>query len=195
LALIHTLTDLDRKLFLFLNGHPSNQLDNLMYWMSNEYIWVPFYLSLIGLLIYFFRKKSVVIMLSLVLLITASDQVSGMIKHSVKRPRPCHNTEIAAQVHTVKDCGGKYGFISSHAANTFALATFLTLLLVSRYEYIGLLFFAWAALVSYSRIYLGVHYPTDIAGGALLGILFGWIFFRLCSLVLLRMDTTNKQHA
>jgi undecaprenyl-diphosphatase len=179
LALIETLGNLDRKLFLLLNGFHNEQLDNLMFWMSNELIWVPFYLCLVGLIIYFFRKQSWVILLSLLLLLTATDQISGAIKKSVRRPRPCHNTEISAQVHIVKDCGGKYGFISSHAANTFGLATFMTLLLVRRYEYFGWLIFSWAAIVSYSRIYLGVHYPADVAGGAFLGILLGYLLYHI----------------
>jgi undecaprenyl-diphosphatase len=177
LAFIETLKNLDRNLFLFLNGHHNEQLDYAMSWMSNEFIWVPFYLSLIALIIYYFRGSSWIIILSLLILITGSDQISGLIKHAVCRYRPCHNTEIAALVHTVKNCGGKYGFVSSHAANTFALATFMTLLMARKYEYFGWLMFIWAAVVSYSRIYLGVHYPADVAGGALLGIFLGYGMF------------------
>lgn len=184
MSLFETIGNIDKKIFLRLNGLHNVQLDNLMYWMSNEAIWVPFYLCLIGLVIYFFRQKSWVIIIFLILLITSTDQTSGLIKRTVQRPRPCHNTEIGPEVHIVKDCGGKYGFISSHAANTFALAMFMTLLLVHKYEYVGWLLFPWAALISFSRIYLGVHYPADITVGALLGLSLGYLFFKACKKIL-----------
>ncbi len=179
MSFIETLEHIDRKLFLFLNAHHNQQMDYLMYWMSNMYIWIPFYLVLIGLVVYFFRKKSGLIILSLILLITASDQLSDLIKRNVGRYRPCHNTEIGQLVHNVGGCGGQYGFVSSHAANTFALATFMTLLLVRKYEYLGWILFGWAALVSYSRIYVGVHYPADVGCGAVLGLLLGWGLYKL----------------
>jgi undecaprenyl-diphosphatase len=184
LAFIDTLKSFDRKFFLFLNSHHNLKMDYLMYWMSNMYIWIPFYLVLIGLVIYYFRKQSWLIVLSLLLLITASDQTSGLIKRSVGRYRPCHNTELIPFVHNVGNCGGQYGFVSSHAANTFALATFMSLLLIRKYEYSALIFFGWAAVVSYSRIYVGVHYPADVAGGALLGISIALGIYKLYRLLL-----------
>jgi len=179
LALFETIKNLDRNLFLFLNSHHNDQLDYAMAWLSDEYIWIPFYLALITLVIYYYRKDSWIILLALILLVTASDQLSGLIKHTVCRYRPCHNSLLAGLVHTLKGCGGLYGFVSSHAANTFALATFMTMLMKSRYEYAGWLLFAWAGAVSYSRIYLGVHYPADVLGGAFLGIVLGYSLFKL----------------
>jgi undecaprenyl-diphosphatase len=179
LAFIDTLETFDRRLFLFLNRHHTAQVDNLMYWMSNMYIWIPFYIVLLCLVIYFFRKQSWLTILSLTLLITSSDQLSNLIKNHVGRYRPCHNTEISQFVHNIGGCGGQYGFVSSHAANTFALATFMSLLLIRKYEYSAWLFFGWAVVVSYSRIYVGVHYPADVAGGALLGFMLGFGLFKL----------------
>jgi undecaprenyl-diphosphatase len=151
----------------------------LMFWMSNEYIWIPFYIVLIGLTLYYFRKQSALLILLMLLLITSSDQLSGLIKRSVGRLRPCHNPAISNLVHTVQHCGGNFGFVSSHAANTFALATFITLLFIRKYEYMGWIMFCWASVVSFSRIYLGVHYPADIAAGAFLGAGLGLLFYRI----------------
>jgi undecaprenyl-diphosphatase len=183
LAFAETLKSLDRKLFLLLNQHHNPQMDNVMYWMSNEYIWIPFYAVILGLMIYYFRKQSWLLILLISLLITSSDQLSGFLKNTVKRLRPCHNPEISNLVHTLNHCGGNFGFVSSHAANSFALATFITLLLSVKYEYLAWLMFSWAVVVSYSRIYLGVHYPADVGGGALLGILLGWLFFKVYSMI------------
>jgi undecaprenyl-diphosphatase len=177
--LIEAITKVDRKLFFLINSHHTSPVDYAMFWLSNELIWIPFYVVLVGLIIYFFGKKSRIIIPCIFALFAASDQLSGLIKQSVKRLRPCHNEQIGQLVHIVKSCGGQYGFVSSHAANTFALATFMTLLLKGKYEYFGWLMFAWAGAISYSRIYLGVHYPADVAGGALLGILLGLLFFRV----------------
>jgi len=111
------------------------------------------------------------ILLSVGILITLSDQLSvHVFKNVFLRYRPTHNLNLEGLVHTVNEYyGGQYGFISSHAANTFALATFISLLLQKHYKYITVLLFAWAAFISYSRIYLGVHYPADVAVGALFG--------------------------
>lgn len=104
-------------------------------------------------------------------------------KDVFERLRPCHNPNIASLVHVVDGCGGKYGFVSSHASNSFALALFIGLLLRKHYKYFLPLMVFWAALVSYSRIYVGVHYPADILGGAILGSLIGifvyWLMKKL----------------
>lgn len=108
-------------------------------------------------------------------MIFSSDQLSVLVKNKVQRYRPCHNTEISNQVHTINGCGGQYGFVSSHASNTFALALFLSLIVRKKGFYV--LMFFWAVIVSYSRIYGGVHYPSDILGGAFLGLSLAFIWF------------------
>lgn len=100
------------------------------------------------------------------------------------RLRPCHNPEIASLVHLVDGCGGQYGFLSSHATNSFALAWFTGLLYKRHYKYTLSLMLIWAALVSYSRIYVGVHYLGDILCGAILGSTVGILVYylmRFCS--------------
>ena len=86
------------------------------------------------------------------------------------RFRPCHEPSLEGLVHIVRGrCGGRFGFVSSHAANTFALATFVTAVLKDRYRYMVAIMFTYAILNGYSRVYLGVHYPGDVIFGSLLG--------------------------
>lgn len=158
-----------------------------MYWASKETTWVPFYIFLLYLVVKNQSRQVVVIVLSIAVLITLSDQLSvHAFKNIFLRYRPCHNLLIQHLVHTYSGCGGTYGFVSSHAANTFALASFLSILLHGFYKYFSFGLFAWATFVSYSRIYLGVHYPADILGGAVLGICLGTIiskiYFRIFTL-------------
>jgi undecaprenyl-diphosphatase len=115
-------------------------------------------------------------LLFIALLITLSDQGSvQLFKNVFHRPRPCHATDLQLVVHTVEKCGGPYGFISSHAANSFALAWFISFLLKGYVKRISLIMFGWASLIIYSRVYLGVHYPGDVIAGALYGMLVGWL--------------------
>lgn len=177
--MLEFLEHIDRDLFLFLNGINSPFWDQVMWWISEQLTWIPLYLAIAGWLIYRFKWKAVIVILMAALLVTLSDQVSvHAFKDVFKRPRPCHDPEISGMVHIVKNhCGGKYGFVSSHAANTFAFATFT--LFILRRQFYTIFILLWAALVSYSRIYLGVHYPGDALGGALLGFILGLLIYRL----------------
>ncbi len=107
-----------------------------------------------------------------------------LFKDVFERLRPCHNPAIAELVHTINGkCGGKYGFVSSHATNSFALAVFCGFLFKRHYKYMLWLMLFWAAIVSYSRVYVGVHYPGDIIGGAVLGSLVGLFVFWLMKIL------------
>lgn len=149
-------------------------------WISERFSWVPLYVVLAVLMILKFKWRLLILAPFVTLLVISSDQISvHLFKDVFMRLRPCHNPLIADLVHTVNNhCGGQYGFVSSHAANTFALACFVGLVLKNHFKWMLPFMLSWAAIVSYSRIYLGVHYPGDILGGALLGTLIGVLIFK-----------------
>jgi len=168
------LLNLDRQIFFALNALHTPWLDLVMYWISDTLIWLPLYAFLLyKIFVILPRKQAITAALSVAVALTISDQLSSkVIRPRVERLRPTWNEEISAQVHTVNDyIGGHYGFPSSHAANTFCAAVIVILLLRKPWTRWML---AWALLVSYSRIYLGVHYPGDILAGALLGSACAW---------------------
>lgn len=170
------IIELDQQLFLALNHFRSDWMDPVMLFLSAKKVWIPLYLLIIGVIVYVQRKKAVVFVLFLVLSVVVADQItSGLMKPGFARYRPCHEPALSGQVLTPGKCGGKFGFASSHAANTFAVAAFMFFLFREKRTYRSLLFF-WAAVISYSRIYLGVHYPLDILTGAVIGIGCGYLW-------------------
>ncbi len=178
-GLIQALNAVDQQLLLFLNGLHTGFFDFFMYWMSDRFIWFPFYLFLIILLVVKYKKHSILLLVLLGATIAAADQSSVFIKNLVMRPRPCHNEDIRMMVHLVKDhCGGPYGFVSSHSTNVFALAAFLIPFFRDR-RWFKPLILVWAAVIAYSRVYLGVHYPGDILFGGLLGAALGYAISRV----------------
>ena len=180
MSFITSIKEIDTELFLFLNSKHNSFFDVVMFWASHRYFWIPLYAFFLFLAYKHFGKKLWLVVLAAVLLIVLSDQISvHAFKHVFLRYRPCHNLILQAQVHLNDGCGGTYGFISSHAANTFALAMFLSLLFKGKIKYFGISIFIWAAFVSYSRIYNGVHYPADVAVGAIVGMGIGITVFKI----------------
>jgi len=178
--MLEKLLTFDRSLFLFLNGLHSSWLDQVMYWASNPLVWLPFFAFLLYLVIKNFRVKTFTVILGVALMITVSDQLADLSKNSLKRLRPSHEPEIAARVHSVNEYrGGEFSFYSAHASNTFALAVFLMVLFRKRYRYLGVSMIIWSSLMSYTRIYLGVHYPLDFICGAVAGCLLGYFTGRI----------------
>jgi len=193
--MLETFQYLDTQLFLFLNGLHNGFWDFVMYWFSNKFIWIPLYIYILYLLYKHYKKNFLFILLAIVLLVSASDLISVyLFKNVFMRLRPCHNPELEGLVHLVKGhCGGQYGFISSHAANHFAIATLLSFLLGHRIKYFSSLIFIWAAVIAYSRIYLGVHYPGDVIAGAVVGVIIGSIIGKIVKVLLLQSKQVREQ--
>lgn len=183
--LFELLLNADRKLLLFINGLNTPFFDDLMFLASSKLIWAPLYAVLLLLLWYSMRSRFWYIIPIIILLVIATDQVSVVLfKNMFQRLRPCHDPALEGLVRTLHDkCGGLYGFISSHACNTFGVATFSGLLLKHKYRLAMPLLLLWASFVSYSRVYLGVHFPGDIIAGALVGSLIGWVMVQLLDFV------------
>ncbi|MEN8120123.1 MAG: phosphatase PAP2 family protein [Bacteroidota bacterium] len=177
--MLEKLIAFDTELFLFLNGLHNPFMDKIMWWTSETITWIPLYLVVLFFVFKQLKWKGFLTLLFLILVVVLADQGSvHLFKNVFQRLRPCHNSQIADFVHIVNGkCGGQFGFVSSHAANTFAFAAFSSFFFsLRKYSYF---IFIWAAFVSYSRIYLGVHFPGDVLGGAILGILIGYLLFKL----------------
>jgi undecaprenyl-diphosphatase len=174
--MIEQLIDLDKRLLLFLNGFHTSWLDPMMFLISNTLFWLPLYLWLIFATQKKYQKATWLILAGGIVTILLADQTTAsLMKPYFARLRPSHDPSLKDQLHLVTDFngniyfGGLYGFASSHAANTFGTALFFFFFLKPFYRWTGLLF-AWAALMTYTRIYLGVHFPGDILVGAMVGI-------------------------
>lgn len=169
--MIDVLVRLDRECFFLINEGLQNPFfDWLMPFLRDKYFWIPFYFLFTFLLTFYYKKKIWIVVLMAILTVAISDQLSGqLIKKLVKRPRPCQKTEIKDYVNLKVDCGSGYSFVSSHASNHFALAVFLILLPGRRYKWVIPVSLLWASSISFAQVYLGLHYPLDVMGGAMLG--------------------------
>ena len=179
--LIETLKKWDTQLFLFLNSKHNAFFDVVMYWASDKLFWIPFYVVLAVLVIRYFKRNSIIVLLCVAALIASSDQIaSTFFKNTFKRLRPSHEAALQNVIHLSKaGAGGPFGFISSHASNSFALFVFLSLVFPVRFKPLKYVLFCWALLVSYSRIYNGVHYPGDVLVAAIVGSILGWLFSKI----------------
>ncbi|NTW32087.1 MAG: phosphatase PAP2 family protein [Bacteroidetes bacterium] len=173
--MIEQIIHWDKSLLLFLNGIHSEFWDFIMFQISASFTWFAVYAFLIYFLIKNYKKRTIDIIIAVAILIAISDLTSvHLFKEIFHRLRPTHDPEIMDKVHVVYNYhGGLYGFVSSHAANFFALSFFFIQILGKKIKYLTPLLIIWASLISYSRIYLGVHFPLDVICGAILGILVG----------------------
>ena len=174
------LLNLDESIFLFLNGLHAPWLDPLMAKMTRLVIWSPLFIAVIGWIIIKFKWHSIPVLIFIAISITITDQVSSAIlKPWVGRIRPSHEPHLVELIHLVNGYkGGIFSFVSSHAANSFGVATFLWLIFRKEIRWIWIMI-VWAMIFSYTRIYLGVHYPFDILGGAILGVITGYVLYIL----------------
>lgn len=183
-----TLSSIDTDLFLYLNGLHVGWMDRIMILITNMWIWFPLYLLLIYWTAKQFGKRCWWVFLAVGVVVLCSDQLSSHVfKPVFQRLRPCFNPDLQGLIHLPKGlAGGRYGFTSSHAANTFAVAAFLTPVLRNYRPWLGIVLYLWAFISSYSRIYLGFHYPGDILCGAILGILVGSVLWKVFQQIVIR---------
>ena len=177
--MIEYLNGIDADALLAVNGLHDMFQDAFWWMVTAKWSSLLLVLALAWILLHQNRRHALLVLAMLVLSILVADQVSsGLIKHLVERLRPTHDPSLESMVHVINGYrGGLYGFVSSHAANSFAIATLLAL--VMRHRVVTLSMFTWALLQCYSRVYLGVHYPGDILGGIIVGVLAGWLVWQL----------------
>jgi undecaprenyl-diphosphatase len=183
---------LDKNLFLFLNSLNSPFFDHVMHAISGKLIWAPLYLAILIYLGITYKRKFIIIIIFIALAVALADQISvHLFKNVVQRLRPCHEPSLEGMVHLYRgECGGLYSFVSSHATNSFNVALLSLLFIKKRWYTISIIL--WAAIIGYSRVYLGVHYPGDVLCGSLLGALVGWSIYRLYDLTDKRILQTKK---
>ena len=190
--MIDKLIHIDTEILLAINGWYAPWADTLMWIISAKATWIPLYLLLIGLLVWRYRKPAmtsvkwlqrvpacVVMIVVIGLAVGAADFIaSGILKELVARPRPTRVPELEGVLHLVNGYkSGRYGFVSSHAANTMAVALLFSLIWRNKIATVGLML--WVAANCYSRMYLGVHYPTDILGGLMVGALVAVVVYAM----------------
>jgi undecaprenyl-diphosphatase len=175
--MLEYLNNLDTRILLLLNGLHSTPTDYIMLFFSNRPIWIPLYLFLIYGLFRRYGKKFWIPLTGAIILIALVDQGTvHLFKNVFMRLRPCHEPSLEGKLHLLDGvCRGQFGFISSHAANTFALAVFMFGFLRKQSRWLAISLLVWAGIVSYSRIYLGVHYPGDVICGAAFGAGLGYL--------------------
>lgn len=191
--MLEFLNKLDVSLLLFINGFHNSFFDQVMVFASAKFFWIPLYLFLLYIIIKEYKARTILVLGFIILLILISDQLSvHAFKNVFQRLRPCHNEDLQLILHTVSGCGGQYGFVSSHAMNSFALASFVGALL-SKYKWMPYLLYGWAGLTIYSRVYLGVHYPGDVVAGAIAGMFVGFILVWLFHLTEAKVYSNIKE--
>ena len=177
--MIDYLMDIDAEALLAVNGLHDLFQDAFWWMVSAKWSSLLLVLSLLWILLHKNRRHALLVVAMLAVAVLVADQVSsGLIKHLVERLRPTHDPSLENAVHVINGYrGGLYGFVSSHAANFFAIATLVSFIM--RHRLVAIALYGWALVQCYSRMYLGVHYPGDILGGIVVGLLAGWLVWCL----------------
>lgn len=185
--MIEQLLKYDTELFLFLNNLGSQTWDGLWLIITDKLAFIPLYAVLLFLLYKKYGLKSLLVFVIVVtLMITFTDQITNVFKRGFQRPRPCGEADLIDQMRFIAVRCGKYGFFSGHSSNSMAAAVFAGLILKPYYKNLIFILLFWSAVVAYSRIYVGVHYPLDIVCGLTFGAISGFIFYKLAKYSLKR---------
>lgn len=177
---------LDKELFLYLNTLGTSTWDGFWAFISEKTYWIPLYALLLYLLFKNFGfNKTILILVLTLLMVLLTDQITNLFKDGFQRPRPCFTKEFEGIMRGIGcERRGQYGFTSAHASNHFAVALLLGLIFKSKFKWMLFVLLIWAAFISYSRIYLGVHFPLDVICGAAMGLLLGFGFYKLYGWIL-----------
>lgn len=180
------IIDLDKTLFVFLNNLGSKPFDGIWLLITKQFNWIPFFLIL--LLILYKKlgiKKLGVVVLSVAVLITFTNEITDLIKFNVQRLRPCNDETLSGLIRVVKD-SNTFSYFSGHAANSMAAMMFVFLILRKYYKY-AFLIFLYPLIFAYSRIYLGLHFPLDIISGYIFGSLTGVLFYKTYTILISKL--------
>ena len=185
--MLDQLIQYDKELFLFLNNLGTPTWDGLWLLITNKLTFIPLYALLLFLIYKKFGLKTLLFsVLVIALMITFTDQITNLFKHGFKRFRPCRQEGVMEQMRYIAVRCGKYGFFSGHSSNSMAAAVFAGLLLKPYYKKLIFILLFWSAVVAYSRIYVGVHYPLDIVCGLTFGAFSGFMFYKILNYVIKR---------
>ena len=180
-----SLRQFDANLLLGLNNNFTDFWDAVMYMGTDTLFWMPLFITILYAIIKDKDRESILIIAVILITLILNDSASTILKSTVERLRPSHDPTMMYDVHIVNGYrGGLFSFVSSHAANSFGLAIFLSLLF--RDALFSIAIFSWAIFHTYTRIYLGVHFPFDILGGMALGLSIGYGSYKLYALLRLR---------
>ncbi len=170
----------DQELFLVLNNLGNSTWDEFWLFITNKYSFIPMYAILLYLIYYKMGARAALLaVLVVALMITFTDQITNVFKHSFERLRPCREIGVMENMRFIAVRCGRYGYFSGHSSNSMAAAVFAGLLLKPYFKKLIYILLFWSFLVAYSRIYVGVHYPLDIISGLLFGAISGLLFYKL----------------
>lgn len=178
--MLEQLLQYDKELFLYLNNLGTTTFDGFWLVMTNKYTFAPLYAVILFVIYRKLGWKTFLLLLVVIAaMVTFTDQVTNLFKDTFQRPRPCRADGVADLTRFIAPRCGKYGFFSGHSSNSMSFAVFIGLLLKPYYKNLIFLLLFWSAVVAYSRIYVGVHYPLDIICGLTFGALSGFMFYKL----------------
>ena len=184
------IQQIDTDLFLWINSHYNNFLDVVMWWASDRFIWIPLYIFLAIVFFKEFPQHWWKLFIAVGIMIVMTDQSANVFKEMYPRLRPCHDLNFQNTVHLVNGyCGGNFGFVSSHAANSVALTVFCFVMLGDKFRVLKYGLIIYALLICYSRIYLAAHFPFDVVRGILSGVIVAIIISSLTKILIKNKNT------
>lgn len=190
--MLENILKYDTELFIFLNNLGTERWDSTWLIITDKLTFIPLYAILLFLLYKKFGWKALLVFVVVVaLMITFTDQITNVFKRGFERPRPCRDEAgLFDKIRFIAVRCGKYGFFSGHSSNSMAAAVFAGLTLRPYYKNLIFILLFWSAVVAYSRIYVGVHYPTDIVCGLTFGAISGFLFYKLGQFLIKKYITT-----